>query len=46
MYPTGDESEAIKAPPYVAQFDELYNLVNHMFLKVYGYHMKPPTPNK
>jgi hypothetical protein len=46
MYPTWDDSGAIRAPPFVAQFEDLYNLVNQLLLKVDRDHTKPPTPNK
>jgi hypothetical protein len=48
MYPTGDDSGDIRAPPYAAQFENLYNLVNHLLLKVNEDRdqTKPPAPIK
>jgi hypothetical protein len=47
MCPTwGDNNGDIKAPPYAVQFENLYNLVNQLLLKVDVDPTKPPTPNK
>jgi hypothetical protein len=36
MYPTGDDNGDIRAPPFAAQFENMYNLVNQLLLKVDG----------
>jgi hypothetical protein len=36
MYPIGDNNGAIRAPPSATQFEDLYNLVNQLLLKVDG----------
>jgi hypothetical protein len=46
LYPTGDESGDIRAPPSATHFENLYNLVNHMLLKVNGDQTKPPASTK
>jgi hypothetical protein len=46
LYPTGDDSGDIRAPPSAAQFENLYNLVNQLLLKVDGDQTKPPAPTK
>jgi hypothetical protein len=46
MYPKGDDSGAMRAPPSATQFQELYNLVNQLLLKVDGDRTKPTAPNK
>jgi hypothetical protein len=46
MYPTGDDNGDIRAPPSAAQFENLYNLVNHLLLKVDDDQTKPPAPTK
>jgi hypothetical protein len=45
LYPTREDNGKIRAPPYEAQFEDLYNLVNQLFMKIDGDHTKPPTPN-
>jgi hypothetical protein len=34
MYPTRDDSGSIRAPPYAPQFEDLYNIVNQLLMKV------------
>ena len=46
LYPTGDDSGDIRAPPSAAQFENLYDLVNQLLLKVDGDQTKPPAPTK
>jgi hypothetical protein len=46
MYPTGEDSGDIRAPPSAAQFENVYNLVNLLLLKVDGDQTKPPAPTK
>jgi hypothetical protein len=46
LYPTGDDNGDIMAPPYAAQFENLYNLVNQLLLKVDGDQTKPLAPTK
>jgi hypothetical protein len=46
MYPKGDDNGAIRAPPYAAQFEDLFNSVNQTLLKVDGDQTKSPAPNK
>jgi hypothetical protein len=46
MYPTRDDSEAIRAPSYETQFEDLYNLVNQLLLKVDGHKTKLLAPSK
>jgi hypothetical protein len=46
MYLAGDDSGDIRAQPYAPQFENLYNLVNQLLLKVDGDQTKPPAPTK
>jgi hypothetical protein len=46
MYPTRDDNGTIRAPQSTAEFEDLYNLVNPLLLKVDGDHTKPSTPDK
>jgi hypothetical protein len=46
MYPKGDDSGAITAPPSPTQFKDLYNLVTQRIPKVDGDQTKPLTPRK
>jgi hypothetical protein len=46
IYPTGDDSGDVRAPPSAAQIENLNNLVNPLLVKVDGDQTKPPAPTK
>jgi hypothetical protein len=46
MYSTRDANGDIRAPPSASQFEDLYNLVNELLLKVDGDQTTPMAPNK
>jgi hypothetical protein len=46
LYSTRDDSGDITAPPFATHFENLYNLVNQLLMKVDGDQTKPPAPTK